>query len=128
MINQQLNRTIPRWKAFRWNNDLHCLSQNTLGSTFLSQECHPAQARICCQGPAILGKTQHRPPEEEAKDFPGEQFLFCTPLDFALEVLSFSQWFVLPPSALQFHLLQEEEFCLKPTKSRLMRQQSRVTC
>lgn len=78
MINQQQNRTIPHWKAFRWNNDLHCLSQNTLGSTFLSQECHPAQARMCCQGPAILRKTQHRPPEEGAKDFPGEQFLFCT--------------------------------------------------
>lgn len=43
-------------------------------------------------------------------------FSVQTPLDFALEVLSLPQWFVLPPSALQFHLLQQEELCLKPHK------------
>lgn len=43
-------------------------------------------------------------------------FSVQTPLDFALEVLSLPQWFVLPPSALQFHLLQQEGFCLKPHK------------
>lgn len=46
----------------------------------------------------------------------GKKFSVQTPLDFGLEVLSLPQWFVLPPSALQFHLLQEEEFCLKPHK------------
>lgn len=111
MINQQLNKTIPHWKAFRWNNDLHCLSQNTLGSSFLSQ------ARICCQGPAVLRKTQHRPQNGRQRISHVRSSLSVrTPLDFGLEVLSLPQWFMLPPSALQFHLLQEEEFCLKPHK------------
>lgn len=43
-------------------------------------------------------------------------FSVHTPLDFASQVLILPQWFVLPPSAVQFHLLQEEEFCLKPHK------------
>lgn len=114
-INQQLNRTILHWKAFRWNNDLYCLFQNTSGSTSCARSVTQPRPGSAARSLQSLGK--HSTDAQNSRQSISQvrsSFSVHTPLDFASQVLILPQWFVLPPSAVQFHLLQEEEFCLKP--------------